>query len=446
GTHDDQQYESEQILATTLFRIYQALGGDSNDVNKRWQASRVSTYLVLNAVAHCSPAGGNPATADDFYTKMRDSDTDDWAHEGYAGGAYIKVIRWSFEKQGLWRPAGAPKTQAGDPPAVDLYIDDGRGGEYQYKAVHWENASVWNRTIADGLSGEQSGVAGVQSYAYVKVKNRGTIDATGTVKVYHCLPGAGLTWPTDFTQAGPAAGISTGNVVARNGNEVLVGPFSWTPNVNAYGHDCLLAIVTTAQDPSNIDNLEAGQTIPEWRLVPHDNNIGQRNVTLVPGGGGGESLASAFEGVFFMAGNNFNKPAQMEIRVEMPKVLAGKGWRLQSGNTENKFQLKAGEKREIRLQLIKGGDFTADEIRSAGRNLITVSLYGNGMLMGGMTYHVDPDMIEPAGGKHIPGRDCRDKAQDLLDCLDVSGNRKVKKVCVTKITIDFKMEGDCGCD
>ena len=62
---------------------------------------------------------------------------------------------------------------------------------------------------------------------------------------------------------------------ANNGNEVTIGPFEWTPNVNAYGHDCLLAIVTADGDPSNIDNLEPGQTFQEWRLIPHDNNVGQ---------------------------------------------------------------------------------------------------------------------------------------------------------------------------
>jgi hypothetical protein len=300
--------------------------------------------------------------------------------------------------------------------------------------------------MPDNGTTQQPGVAGVKSYAYVKVKNRGTTDASGTVKVYHCKPGAGLTWPTDFVQADPVAGLPATNVLANNGNEVIVGPFEWTPNANVYGHDCLLAIVTTGADPSNIDNLEPGQTIQEWRLVPHDNNIGQRNVNLVPGAGGSEGLAAALDGAVFYAGNNFNKAADMELRVDVPKVLATKGWRLQfAGIPDSKFRLKAGEKREITVRLAKGADFTADDIRASADRNFTVYLYGNGILLGGMTYRVDPEMKEPAGAGR-PTTPCTDVAQDLVDCLKVSGGRKVKKVCVKKIAVDIELENDCDCD
>lgn len=438
-------YRSEQILATTLFRFYQALGGDADNEAKRWQASRVSTYLVLNAVGKLTP-GTNPANAEAFYNTLVDADDDDWTSEGWAGGAYHKVFRWAFEKQGLWRAPGAPTTDIGAPPAVDLYIDDGRAGEYQYQAVHWNCPSVWNRTLADGATGPEPGVAGVLSYAYVRVKNRGTTNANGTVKVYHCLPGAGLTWPTDFVQAGPVAGLPTGNVLANNGNEVTVGPFEWTPNENAYGHDCLLAIVEADGDPSNVNNLEPAQTIQEWRLVPHDNNIGQRNVPLVPGGGGTEALAAALDGAVFFAGNNFNRPSDMDLRVEMPRVLAAKGWKVQfAGMPHNRFRLKAGEKREITLRLVKGADFTADEVRLAADRNITVYLQGNGVLLGGMTYRVDPDIKEVTQPGRPAGR-CTDVAQDLVDCLKVSGGRKVKKVCVRKVAVDIELDSDCDRD
>jgi zinc metalloprotease ZmpB len=445
GTNDTGGYNSEQIVATTLFRFYQTLGGDSNDVAKRWQASRVATYLVLNAVGKLMP-GTNPPNPEAFYNTLVNADTDDWTSEGWAGGAYHKVLRWAFEKQGLWRAPGAPTTAIGAPPAVDLYIDDGRAGEYQYQPVHWNCPSVWNRTAADGGVTQQPGVAGVTSYAYVRVKNRGTTNASGTVKVYHCLPGAGLTWPTDFVQAGPVAGLPTGNLLANNGNDVIVGPFNWTPNANVYGHDCLLAIVEASGDPSNVNNLEPGQTIPEWRLVPHDNNIGQRNVNLVPGGGGGEALAAALDGVVFFAGNNFNKPAAMELRVDLPRALAATGWRIQfAGLPDGKFQLKAGEKREITLRLVKGADFTAAAIRAAADRDFTVYLYGNGTLLGGMTYRLDPDRKEAAGDGR-PKEPCRDLAQHLVDCLKVSGGRKVKKVCVKKVALDVELENDCDCD
>lgn len=46
---------------------------------------------------------------------------------------------------------------------------------------------------------------------------------------------------------------------------------------------------------SHISNLEAGQTIQELRLVPHDNNVGQRNVQLIPGGDAAQDLVDFLE-------------------------------------------------------------------------------------------------------------------------------------------------------
>jgi hypothetical protein len=445
GVNDDGGYKTEQIIATTLFRVYQSLGGDSTDVNKRWQASRTATYLLLNAVGHMTP-GTNPASPLALYNKFVESDTDDWVSEGWAGGAYNKVLRWSFEKQGLFRAPGAMATDPGAPPAVDLYIDDGRGGEYPYQPVHWENQSVWNSQSLGGVVHENALEAG-PNYAYVRVKNRGTTDAGGIVKLYHCKPGAGLTWPTDFDQIGPVAGLPTGNVQASNGNTVTVGPFNWIPNINVYGHDCLLAIVTAAGDASNVDNLEPGQTIQEWRLVPHDNNVGQRNVNVTPGGGGGEALMASLDGAMFFAGNNFNRPASMEVRAELPKVLTAKGWRLEfSGIAGDRFVLKAGEKREIGIRLSPGAEFTGEEIRATADRNIRVYLYGNGMLMGGMTYQMDPDLKTPSGGKSPRHPQCNDAAQNLIDCLKVSGTRKVKKVRVKKISVDIELDHGCDCD
>ena len=138
---------------------------------------------------------------------------------------------------------------------------------------------------------------------YVKVKNRGTTAAgIVTVNGYHCLPGAGLTWPTDFTVDEPAR-RPLGRVDRRQQRqEVILGPFEWVPNENVYGHDCVLMIASTAGDPSNVDNFTGAETVEEWRLVPNDNNVGQRNVTIVPGKGGGEALFASLDGALFVAG------------------------------------------------------------------------------------------------------------------------------------------------
>lgn len=449
SAHDDGGYGSEEILATCHFRLYRSIGGDHNNLGRRQFASRMTTYLILRTISNLT-AGTNPNDAQIWCEEMQDTDLENWTSEGLSGGAYNKVIRWAFEKQGSYQPAGAPTpvTTAGAPPAVDIYIDDGRAGEYPFQAVHWHNTSMWNRNASDGLAGHQNAIDGQNNYMYGKVKNRGASTANNvTVRAFHSLPGAGLTWPNDFVEMNPIGGLPIASIAANNAAEATVGPFTWEPNINAYGHDCVLMIASVAGDPSNIDNFTGAETIQEWRLVSNDNNVGQRNVSVVPGEGGGEALAASLDGAFFMAGNNLNRQAVMELQVEMPAVLAKKGWQLQfDGIPDNKFQLKAGEKRRVQLKLRKGAEFTKADIEGAADRMIVVSLLANGNLLGGMSYYIDPDLRKPSGGKQPPGKDCDGAAQKLIECLKVSGGKKVKKVCVKKVSLDIELDNDCGCD
>src|SRR5688500_186416 len=224
---------------------------------------------------------------------------------------------------------------------------------------------MWNRNASDGLTAHQNAIEGATNYMYGKVKNRGTLAAANvTVRAYHSLPGAGLTWPTDFVEMSPVGGLNIANIGANNTQEVTVGPFEWTPNINAYGHDCVLMIASTAGDPSNVDNFTGTESIAEWRLVPNDNNVGQRNVSVVPGGGGMENLVRALDGAFFMAGNTFNRRARMELRVELPQVLTAKGWRSEYAVLCGKtFALTTGETKRIQLKVGKGGKFNAEDLR-----------------------------------------------------------------------------------
>ena len=58
------------------------------------------------------------------YTSLIVADACDWTSEGHSGGAYEKVIYWAFQKQGLFNRAALD---------VDVYIDDGRDGDYEYQ-------------------------------------------------------------------------------------------------------------------------------------------------------------------------------------------------------------------------------------------------------------------------------------------------------------------------
>ena len=274
GASDTGGYNSEEILATTHFRIYRSIGGDSTELDRRRLASRVVSYLILRAVGDLTSMT-NPATADAWCTRLISTDAFDWTSEGLVGGAYHKVIRWSFEIQGLFRPSGAPTTDPGAPPDVDVYIDDGRAGTYlPYLEEFADTANIWNRRFPDGGGAHQEPLAGFPSFAYVRVRNRGTQPATDpSVKLFTADPASGLEWPGAWTPA--ATGQLAASGPLASGGQTVVGPFSWSSP--AAGPISLLASASATGDASNADTVSGA--IAHWRLIPNDNNLAQRDVT-----------------------------------------------------------------------------------------------------------------------------------------------------------------------
>jgi hypothetical protein len=427
GVQDDQGYGSEEVLETTMFRVYRSIGGDSTDIVRRRFASRMTMYLILRAISTLTP-GTNPGNALGFANALMAVDLLNWTTEGYFGGAYNKVIRWSFEKQGLFQPAGAPTpvAQAGDPPAADVYIDDGRGGEYPFEAVHWNTTTIWNRNAADGGTTHQNAKLGQPNFAYVRIKNRGTQTATNVrVKGYHCKPSAGVLWPSDL-QPMTTPEIVVGTLLGKNTQEKIVGPFTWTPINNAWGHDCMMMIASSDNDPSNVDNITAGEVMEDWRLVPNDNNIGQRNVVTTSGGG--EGLSQLLKGKSFWVSNPSRKEASMQLQVDLPKWLSKAKWQLGFLDLKgNRFVLKSGASREIKFSLAAGTNFTDKDVENNRERDIVISVNAEGLLIGGMTYR-----LEPKSGQHVGEANAKMMASRKKKGRKATPTKKAKKSRSTK--------------
>lgn len=272
GSQWNTQYGGEQVLSTTLFRVYRAAGGDSADPVERRFASRYVAYLILKGVSLLSFTTKDP---DVFVSALTEADATNELFEGHPGGAFSKIFRWSFEKQGLYQPDGTtlPTTTPGAPPEVDVYIDDGRRGEYMpYLADFRGTAQIWNRTAADGKPKHQPPAVGVPSFAYVRVRNRGTQPATGVlVRGYQSRTPQAAVWPTNWKPLNPAT-VTVSKAIPPGGNAV-VGPFPWTPQSEG---ESLLFAVSAPGDRSNLESVTSGP-IPNARLVPLDNNIAQRS-------------------------------------------------------------------------------------------------------------------------------------------------------------------------
>jgi zinc metalloprotease ZmpB len=443
-TLDAGGYNNEQILCTTHFRIYQSIGGDASDLPTKQFAARMAVYLILKAISTLTPTT-NPTNATGWVSALQTADRADWTSENITGGAYSKVIRWAFEKQGLFQPAGSatPNNNEGAPPAVDVYIDDGRGGEYPYQPVFWENQNIWSRTSPDGGTTHQDPIVGQTNYAYVKIKNRGTQDATGVVvKGFHANPAAGLSYPIDWLPM-TTTQLAAANVPANNGGEVTVGPFQWVPF--HVGHECIFMIVSATGDASNVDNIGPGDSIPEWRLVPNDNNVGQRNVAPVPGSGT-SGLTAEFDHLEFELKNPLTDAAKMRVEATLPPLLAERGWRMEFLNRGgSSFALKPGESRDVVMRLIPGEPFSKSDVENTSEKTIRLLGYAGEQLIGGLSYLLDPTITHPRrppdGSEH--GRDeCTRTAQALVDCLELRHD-DVRRVRIRKITVDIEFEESC---
>lgn len=277
GPNWNTQYGGEQVLSSTMFRAYLSTGGGATALAFRLFASQYMFYLVVQACGLLTAMTGDPTV---YANALIQADMATTNFQGQTGGTNYKVIRWSFEKQGLYQPAGAPQpiTTEGQPPPTDVYIDDGRGGEYTYQANWWSTQDVWNRLAADAGTTHQNPVSGQVNYAYVLLKNRGTGSAANaSVRGFQGAVGSGFNWPGDFTPMATPAVAAPGLITS--GGQVVLGPFNWTPAQS--GNGAILMVATADGDASIVENpLILNLPIPNWRFVPFDNNIAQRNVTI----------------------------------------------------------------------------------------------------------------------------------------------------------------------
>ncbi|MBS1910446.1 MAG: hypothetical protein JST22_00545 [Bacteroidetes bacterium] len=404
--NDDGGYGSEQILSTTLFRIYRSMGGDDGDYSRKILARDFLMYLIVRAIAAFGVGGGATPTA--FSSGVQTADTTTTIWNGHVGGAYNKVVRWGFEKQGLYQLPGTPTpyTAAGAPPAIDVYIDDGRGGEYPFQPNWWSNTNIWNRHAADGLTGNQDPNLHVTNYVYVRVQNRGQNTATNVVvKSFFTHSNTGLVWPTAWIPMSPAF-INAPNVPPLG--SIVVGPFAWTPTAASPTHECLLAYVKSDGDPTNAETIFGGGPIPEWRLVPHDNNIGQRNLNAVAGLHGGLSLFDHFSRAVLLVNNPFDRAASVKLVAQMPQFLVDRQWDVDYTDPPGGiFTLESGQEITVSMTLRQGAQFTVDEIPQEPENRqIIISVIADplnevegqplgGGVIGGVTYEIDPTMDVP---------------------------------------------------
>ncbi len=181
-------YLSEQILSSTVFRLYLALGGDTVQDGKpdryiRYRASFMTLFLLVRAIASFAQS---PSKAEMLELAMEDAsllmntavgipapapgtlDTTPalTAGDTWSGGISHKVVRWSFEAQGMFVEEVKQTTNGpGRAAPVDVYLRDGRPeeddvlggtlhygpGSYAPVSLDWTGERAWMVDPAQGF-------------------------------------------------------------------------------------------------------------------------------------------------------------------------------------------------------------------------------------------------------------------------------------------------------
>jgi hypothetical protein len=286
-------YFEEQLMSSSIFRLYRVLGGDThgNDaasLHARQRASDYVVYLVMRAIALLPPSTSvGFESAQTWVMEMRHADTGTgvWAPtlhwpRGAAralqrrGGTAHKVVRWAFEQQGLYG-ASLPATSEGPgrPPAVDIYIPgSGARADGGYRPVPLR----WHDSVAQPWHADASSIEHLSNSIRVTVRNRGGSPATNvSVKV----------WVTPVV--GPRAWKELPVLTALpvNVGASAVASITFDAASTQKGEHFVLAQATCPDDRACSDPLTALACAAGWQaqndeglidLIANDNNQGLR--------------------------------------------------------------------------------------------------------------------------------------------------------------------------
>jgi hypothetical protein len=313
-------YWTEQILSSSLFRLYRSIGGDTKvvgtadqpDQAARESASNYSVYLIMKGIQILPTSTTVLANEpDQLVSALIDADvgtiqwnvqwdvtfppppynSDSFQFER-VGGCVHKVIRWAFEAQGLYTAAGTITNTPGLPPPVDIYILNRRPpseatpygdiaygpGSYNPVSLDWDpNQSGSDAPPLWQAGGSAIVVAG--GNISVWVGNRGSQPAANVeVSVWWCAWPANTAppnWGDPQTPWMPCNPQTSAAQSIAAGAQAQFGPFTFAPPGGRY---LVLAQATCGDDRANTDQttaLPCSLTPTELiDLVPNDNNLG----------------------------------------------------------------------------------------------------------------------------------------------------------------------------
>lgn len=280
-----------------------------------------------------NPSAASPALASALLASARGYDRDNdgyyWWGIGPRPGNLPTNAKWEEDSDDSDASIG-PMNQYGFPTLLkdyDLYIKDNvedMGFEPNTTIKNdnfWSAPQVWVRHKKDNIKEHQNPLAGKINYIYVRVWNRGQKKSPESrVTAYWAKAGTNLQWPEAWTGQMLVENIPVGGHIADLGivpplepGEYADVPIEWrVPNPEQFSiitdeavggknlwHFCLLLMIADKNDGLTYPNIS-----DIYRHVSYNNNVVQRNVTIVKVGSG-----SSYEGAVSIMNHLTHKEA-----------------------------------------------------------------------------------------------------------------------------------------
>jgi hypothetical protein len=275
--------ETNRIAMTATDTDHSSYGGPSN-----WGSTFTGGYIESFNDPAADVVNDGDISVDEAYTYAYNHD------DAAAWG-------WSFPHMNV--PSLDPAIVFHVCPVVDLWISDG-ANDIGYNSYDYNSTDIWSSLSATATTHEDP-VSGLTNYVHVRIHNLGSSAANNVdVTLYWANTSTALAWPADFHQIGTTFNIST---IPAGGD--VEHTWSWYVDP-ALGTGHSFCFVATADCPD--DPMTGGP--PGYTYVaPYDNNIAQKNITIVEAQAGQSAVIS------FLIENNSRRKMPFDLVIHRGK-------------------------------------------------------------------------------------------------------------------------------
>ncbi|MBU7023452.1 MAG: caspase family protein, partial [Theionarchaea archaeon] len=253
--------ETNRIVITATDTTHSSYGDGSN-----WGSTFTGGYVASFSDPSADIDSNNIISVDEAYQYAVAHDT-----AAISGWSFPQIDFTSLDTSNVFHTC----------PGADVWISDGPN-DIGNNSYDYDSTDIWSSLTPTGTLHENP-VSGLTNYVHVRVHNLGSSPASNVeVALYWANTNTATAWPSDFTQIGTTYTIS--NISAGGSVEHT---WSWyvDPAIGYGHHFCFVATADSIEDP-----MTGG---PWTYIAPFDNNIGQKNITIVEGKAG-ETLQTSF--------------------------------------------------------------------------------------------------------------------------------------------------------